>query len=245
MPSKNQFFGINKFPKGWGIIIMGISMSRIATGQSAQKCIEWVLSLNEKIAEPKVGLNFVYGHFLYLYSDEKASDLKKLYMNEIIKHKNAMQKLIIKNPRNLQIRQAFTYQTWNDLYLNTKDFSGNLLALRKLYDEDKNFKKYIDEDITHYGREITENQIGFFVEEHLMMYLILYKQVTLRNEYVTGREEWIIEVYPGTPPKALIYLFQKNPFKFKTNNPYLGQYNLENSKFYDFSNIDLETWNYK
>ncbi len=221
MPSKNQFFGINKFPMDWGLIIMPISMSRIATGQSAQKCIEFVLSLNEKIVEPKVGLNFVYSDFLYLSSDEKASDLKELFMIETIKHKNAMQKLIKKNPRNLQIQQAFTYQTWNDLYINTKDFDGNLRAIRKFYKEDAGFKKYIEEDIAHHGRKVTENQINFFIEEHLMMYLLLYKQVNLRNEFVTGREEWIIEVYPGMPPKALIYLFQKNPFRFETNNPFI------------------------
>ncbi len=78
-----------------------------------------------------------------------------------------------------------------------------------------------------------------------MTYLLLYKQINLRNEYILGREEWILWVYPGVPSKALVYLFQKNPFKLKSDNPYIGQYNLENGKLYDFNNFDLDAWNYE
>lgn len=224
---------------------MPISMSRIATGQAAQKCIEWILDFGiTKVSEPKVGLNIVYGDFLYLSSSEKASTLKELFMIEVIKHKNALAKLVQKNKDRLQIQHAFTYQNWNELYISTKDFDGNLRALRKLYAEDALFQKYLDEDCTFYKREKTQDQINFFLEEHLATYLVLYQQMTLRNEYVLGREGWVIDVYPGVPCKSLVYLFQKNPFNFETNNPYLGQYNLENGKFYDFANFDLDTWDY-
>lgn len=243
---KNKFFGINKFPKGWGMVAMPISMSRIATGQSAQKCIEWILDFGiNKVTEPKIGLNFIYGDFLYLLSDDRASILKERFMIEVIKHKNALQNLVQKNKQKLQIQHAFTYQNWNDLYINTKDFDGKLRELRKLYKKDELFQKWIDEDIKFYKREKSENQINFFLEEHLAAYLLLYKQINLRNEYTLGREEWLLWVYPGVPSKGLVYLFQKNPFKLTTNNPYLGQYNLENSKFYDFTNFDLSTWDYE
>lgn len=242
----NEFFGINKFPKGWGIVVIPISMSRIATGQLADRCVKWILDYGiKKINEPKIGINFVYGDFLYLLTEEKASTLKELFMIEVVKHKNSLQKLLQKNKQNLQIQHAFTYQNWNELYISTKDFDGDLRQFRKLYKEDELLQKYIEEDIEFYGREKTENQINFFLEEHLVAYLILFKQITLRNEYVLGREEWILWAYPGVPSKALVYLFQKNPFNLKTDNPYLGQYNLENSKFYDFSRFDLEAWNYE
>ncbi len=242
---KNQFFGINKFPKGWGIVAMPISMSRIATGQSAQKCIEWILGFGvTKVTEPKIGLNLIYGDFLYLLSDEKANTLKERFMIEVIKHKNALQKLVVKNKQQLQIQHAFTFQNWNDLYINTKDFDGCLREFRKLYENDKQLQKYIDEDIKFYNREKNENQINFFLEEHLATYLLLYGQISMRNEYVMGREEWRLWVYPGVPCKALVYIFQSNPFKLETDNPYLGQYNLENSKFYEFSKFDLESWDY-
>jgi hypothetical protein len=243
---KNEFFGINKFPKGWGIVVMPISMSRIATGQMADRCVEWILDFGiKKINEPKIGVNFVYGDFLYLLTEEKASTLKELFMIEVVKHKNSLQKLLQKNKQNLQIQHAFTYQNWNELYISTRDFDGDLRQFRKLYKEDELLQKYIEDDIEFYGREKTENQINFFLEEHLVAYLILFKQITLRNEYVLGREEWILWAYPGVPSKALVYIFQKNPFNLKTDNPYLGQYNLENSKFYDFSRFDLEAWNYE
>jgi hypothetical protein len=243
--NKNEFFGINKFPKGWGIVAMPISMARIATGQSAQKCIEWILDFGvKKVTEPKIGLNFIYGDFLYLISDEKASVLKEKFMIEIINHKNALQKLIEKNKQSLQIQHAFTFQTWNDLYLSTRDFDGDLRKLRQFYKEDLEYQKYIDEDIKHYNRIKDENQINFFIEEHLATYLLLYKEISLRNEYTLGRQEWLLWMYPGVPPKGLVYLFQKNPFNLTTENPYLGQYNLDNSKFYEFSKFDLDTWDY-
>jgi hypothetical protein len=244
--SKNQFFGINKFPKGWGMVAMPISMSRIATGQAAHKCIEWILDFGvTKVTEPKIGLNFIYGDFLYLLSSEKASTLKDRFMIEVIKHKNALQKLVLKHKAQLQIQHAFTYQNWNELYISTKDFDGDLRALKKIYAEDALFQKYLEEDCIFYGREKTEDQINFFLEEHLVAYLLLYQQMSLRNEYTLGREEWVLWVYPGVPCKALVYLFQKNPFNLETKNPYLGQYNLDNSTFYDFSKFDLDTWDYK
>lgn len=116
-------------------------MSRIATGQLADRCMEWILDYGiKKINEPKIGVNFIYGDFLYLLTEEKASTIKELFMIEVIKHKNSLQKLLQKNKQSLQIQHAFT---------------------------------------------------------------------------------------------------------FKTDNPYLGQYNLENSKFYDFGRFDLETWDYE
>ena len=243
---KNTFHGINKFPKGWGIVAMPISMSRIATGQSAQKCIEWILDFGvNKVTEPKIGLNFIYGDFLYLISDEKASVLKERFMIETIKHKNALQNLVVKNKQQLQIQHAFTYQTWNDLYISTKDFDGNLREVRKLYQSDPDFQKYVAQDIAFYKRNTDENQINFFLEEHVVTYLMCYMQLHLRNEYTLDRQEWVLWMYPGVPCKALVYLCQKNPFGFITENPYIGQYNLENSKFYDFKNVDLETWNYE
>ena len=71
------------------------------------------------------------------------------------------------------------------------------------------------------------------------------EQLKLRNEYALGREDWVLWIYPGVPGKSLVYLCQKNPLGFETDNPYIGQYNLDNSKFYDFNKMDLETWDYK
>jgi hypothetical protein len=243
--NKNEFFGINKFPKGWGMIVMPISMARIATGQTAQKCIDWILDFGiNKVVEPKIGLNFVYADFLYLYSDEKANILKERFMIEIIKHKNAMQNLIQKNKQSLQIQHAFSFQTWNDLYISTRDFDGDLRKVRQVYKDDPEFQKYVAEDVTHYKRGEDDNQINFFLEEYLAAYLLIHKQIHLRNEYTLNREEWLLWMYPGTPPKGLVYLCQKNPFNFTSDNPYLGQYNLENGKFYDFNRLDLQTWDY-
>jgi len=69
--------------------------------------------------------------------------------------------------------------------------------------------------------------------------------VEFRNEYVQGRQKNVLMCYPGVPPKAQMYLLQLNPFKFSTDNEFVGQYNLLNKKFYQADNFDLETWNYE
>jgi len=43
--------------------------------------------------------------------------------------------------------------------------------LRSIYDKDILFQKYMAEDAKLFDKELTENQIQFFLEEHLMLYL--------------------------------------------------------------------------
>ena len=80
---KNQFFDINKFPKDEGMIVFPISMSRIGnSGQSAEtywKYINYInpSKVNKSTIESKYGIIFIYGDFLYFYSNEKANILKK------------------------------------------------------------------------------------------------------------------------------------------------------------------------
>lgn len=134
-----------------------------------------------------------------------------------------------------------------NLYLEAElDFNDLLTKVRELYQKDKLFQKYIKEDCAFSKRKLNENQLNFFLEEDLMTYLILNKKIKFRNEYVQGREKWVLLAYPGFPLKSLVYLCQKDPFKLtpKNTNEFYGEYNLDNHKFYDFNNLDLETWNY-
>jgi len=243
---ENTFYDINKMPKDWGLWVFPISMSRIRNAQDAQKCIEYLkIFTPKKVSISRYGLNLIYSDHLYFYSEKQASDLKNSFTGEIIQHRNKFLKLREKNGQELQIIDAFHYQVWNQLYLSTKSILEKLNVVKRIYREDKLFQKYIQEDANRYNRELDENQLMFFLEEHLIFYLIMYGEIHLENLYVQGRQKWVLICYPGLPPRALVYLVQKNPFKFKTDNPYIGQYNLENNKFYDFTNINLETWDYE
>lgn len=100
----NKFFDINKFPAMEGMLVFPISMSRISNeSQSAKKYWEYIEHFNpSKIdktkPESKVGVMFLYGDFLYLHSTEKASILKRRFMDLVASHRNSFNKIIKGDP---------------------------------------------------------------------------------------------------------------------------------------------------
>lgn len=246
----NTFFDINKLPAEYGILIFPISLARIdnCAGQDIHQCLEYIQHFSPgKVSEPKIGLNMVYGDFLYLHSQEPARNLKQRFMHDILKHKNGFQKLIKKNALDFQIQHAFSYEVWNQLYLDYQgDFDSDFKILKKLYESDEQFQKHVADDAKFCKRELTDEQLDFFLEEHFMLYLLSKKQVKLPNEYIQGREKWVLWCYPGAPLKGQIYLYQLNPLKLEApENPYQNSvYDLESKKLVDCMRIDLENYEY-
>lgn len=249
-PAKNEFFDINKLSPEEGIIVFPISMSRISTSQTAEKCWEYLQHFNpEKIAAPLVGLNFLYTEGLYMNLDtnKSANNMKNSYAEAMLTHKNAFENIIKKHlTKEIQIPQAFFYMSWFQLYLSVKEFRSKFLALKKFAEEDDKLLSYLQEDADYAKKELTKEQINFFLEEHLVLMLLLKRLVKLPNDYILGREKWILNAYPGKPPKALAYLFQVNPLQLKgENNRYdATQYDLESKRLYEFGRLDLDSWNY-
>jgi hypothetical protein len=125
---KNTFYDINKLPKEYGILVFPISLARIdnRTGQDPEQCLEYVKHFSPgKVSEPKIGLNMVYGDFLYLHSREEAKTLKQRFMSVVLNHKNAFKKLLAKEYNRFQIQHGFSYEVWNQLYL---DYGGDFDA---------------------------------------------------------------------------------------------------------------------
>jgi hypothetical protein len=242
---KNVFYDFNKLPPEKGLLLFGLSMNKLQNRQSAEKCMEDIRHLGwEKISKPLVGLNFIYSDFLYLYSDKPAPELKHSFMNQVIDHRNSMQRLLEKSQMEFQIQHAFNYMVWNQLYVGTKDFNHLFAQLKKIYQGDEKFQKYLAEDCAVFGKEMGENQVNFFLEEVLMMYLLSKNQIKLPNEYIDNNQKWILWCYPGRPPKSEVYIHQLNPFKLDwPENPYQDcQYDLEAKQLIDFNRVDLETY---
>lgn len=246
----NTFFDINKLPKEYGILVFPISISRMheGTGQSPKECMEYIKHFSpSKVTAPNIGLNMLYGDFLYLHSQEPASNLKKKYMTEASKHRRGFESLLTKEWERFQIRQAFSFESWSQLYMDYDgDFASDFSKIKKIYEKDEKFQEYVKEDTDLAGRELTEDQINFFLEEHLMFYLISKGKVGLPNHHVQGKEEWVLWCYPGVPLKGQAYLYQLNPLKLDNpKNPYQNSfYDLESKKLVDFGRVDLETYNY-
>jgi hypothetical protein len=242
---KNTFFDINKLPPEKGLLLLGLSMSKLFLRQSPEHCVEDIRHFHTaKVSKPLVGLNFIYSEFLYLYSNRPAPELKDSFMNQIISHKNGLENILQKNHLDFQIQHAFNYMAWAQLYVGTKDFSQLLATLKKIYSEDELFQKYIKEDCESYGREMEDNQVNFFLEEILMFYLLSKNEVKLPNEYIEGQQKWILFCYPGRPLKSTVYMYQLNPFKLEwKENPYQNaHFDLEAKQLIDFSRVDLESY---
>ncbi|HWC58035.1 MAG TPA: hypothetical protein VG621_03775 [Candidatus Paceibacterota bacterium] len=241
----NTFFDINKLPPEKGLLLFGLSMNKLFLRQNPEKCIEDIRHFHTaKVSKPLIGLNFIYSEFLYLYSNRPAPELKESFMNQIITHKNGIQKILEKNNLDFQIQHAFNYMAWAQLYVGTKNFNDLFDALKKIYKEDPVFQKYMKEDSDRYGREMEDNQINFFLEEILMFYLLTKNQIKLPNEYIEGNQKWILFCYPGKPLKSTVYLYQLNPFKLNwSENPYQNaHFDLEAKQLIEFDRVDLETY---
>ncbi len=241
----NTFFDINKLPGEKGLLLLGLSMNRLLNRQSVENCIEDVRHFTpSKISKPLVGLNFIYSDFLYLYSDKPAPELKNSFMDQTISHRNGLQRSIEKNYLEFQIQHAFNYMVWNQLYVGTNNFSNLFAELKRIFQSDTLFQKYMVEDCEAFGREMKENQVFFFLEEILMFYLLTKNKVKLPNEFIENNQKWILFCYPGRPLKSTIYLYQLDPFKLSfEENPYQdSHYDLEAKKLIDLMKVDLTTY---
>jgi hypothetical protein len=243
--AKNEFHDINKLPPEKGLLLFALSMSKLSNRQSAELCLEDIRHFSpSKVSKPLIGLNFIYSDFLYLYSDKPAPELKHSFMNQVINHRNGLQRLIEKSHLEFQIQHAFNYMVWNQLYVGTNDFNDKFDKLKKIYQGDIMFQKYIEEDCQVFGKEMKENQVNFFLEEILMMYLVSKGQVKLPNEYVEHNQKWVLWCYPGRPMKSTVYFYQLDPFNLDwLENPYQNcQYDLESKQLIEMDRVDLETY---
>jgi len=245
---KNVFYDINKLPPEKGLLLFGLSMNRLLNRQDAEHCLEDIRYLGiNKMSKPLIGLNFIYSDFLYLYSNKPAPELKHTFMNLVIDHRNSMQNLIEKNAREFQIQHGFNYIVWNQLYVGTKNFNHLFEELKRIYKNDEKFQKYLQLDCETFNKGMEENQVNFFLEEVLMMYLLRKNQVKLPNEYIEGNQKWILFCYPGKPLRSEIYIHQLNPFNLSWDeNPYQdANYDLEARQLINFNNVDLDTYDIK
>lgn len=244
-PGINEFFDINKFPKEPGITYYGISMPLLNNKQSPEECYKIDLSLVDKILVSNVGGIVGYSDGLYLNSKEEAMGLKQKFQKLIEEHKRAWLNLIKGNK--FLIPSAFTFLTWQQLILECDNFTYYLVQLRKIYDKDFLFQKYVRLDIETTGREFNEYTVSYILEEILLDYLIIKGKVNLPNDYTKGKEEWILNCYTGKPHRSTAYIHQINPFQIKNEkNIYEDSfYDLTNRKLYEFLRMDIETFDFR
>ncbi|MDQ5901698.1 MAG: hypothetical protein QG580_413 [Patescibacteria group bacterium] len=245
---KNVFFDISKLPKGWGMIVFPISMSRILKDQSADKVFDHLRMFQpDKINENKVGITLLYSDGLYEWKKDEEYISRKNSLAFINNHRNAYLNQISKNSFEFQIKDAFDFISWNQISISTNDFMDKYNKCLSLAKEDEKFLDLIKEDCKDFNRDFDENQMNFFLEEIIVFYLITKMKVVFNNVYTENREEWALLAYPGKPLKSMVYFFQKNILGLNnTGNKYENSwYDLSEKKLIEFDRVDLETYKVK
>jgi len=243
-PGINEFYDINNFPKESGITYLGISIALINTLQNHKNCYRDSKDIISKISVSNVGAIVAYTDNLYLYSPKEAIELKLKHQILIEEHKQGWLHLIKKNIN--IIPNAYTFLTWSQLILDCPQFTRYKDKLYKIYESNKDFKRYILMDVEGAGREKNKYNIGFVLEEILLDYLITKGKVRLQNEYTKDREQWILNCYHGKPLRSHVYLHQKNFFNLENKkNIYENSfYDVLNKKLYDFDRLDIDTFDF-
>jgi len=241
--SENKFFDINKLPTTEGILLFGISMSRIGNAQSPKNCFEYLKHIASKIQHTDgIGMVIWYGDYLYFNSDDPAYKLRDKFKSLMISHKNAFLNLLKKDRK--WTHKAFSFTTFGQLLLdNSNAYQYAYNAVLDLYKNDPVFKKYVEEDGKDTGHGVGERESKFILEEITLFYLSQKGIFRLGNSFVTDSEKtWTLQAYPGTYLKSEIYLFRKNPLGLSNpKNQYENSfYDLEKKLLYDYDRVDLD-----
>ena len=243
MEENKELHDINKFPATWGMLLLPISMSRIDNSQSPKDYETFLKFFTSKVQVPKVGIHFFYTEGLYMNFEEKAYETKNAFIQKMVNHKNGVKKILKKNFMEFQIERAFTFQSWFQMCLSSADFLPILKKAKEFYDADIKFQELMEKDAKLIGRELDERQLQFFLEEFVFSYLAVYGKFDINNSYVEGKEEWELLAYPGKPFLSQIYFVQQNIMNFeKKEKAYIGHYDLNERKYYDFLKIDVDNF---
>lgn len=239
---EQRFFDINRFPSSKGILVFGISMSRIANAQDAERNWSDIEHLVKKIHKTEgVGLTILYSDYLYMHTDEAANKVQDRLLGQMLEHKKRFIARLSK--KSWYIPRSFSFLTYGQAVLNCKcPFIDCLRMVENLYTKDKRFQAYVLADVKRAGRSVKDRQaVPFVLNEIVMLHLLAKGQVELPNGYINHHEKWILNCYPGKPLCSEVYLSRLNLWKLKnTKNRFEDSfYDLEGRKLYNYGAIDL------
>ncbi len=236
---KNQFRDIHKLPND-GYVILPLSMSRIDTAQSAKKCYETLQFLEKKIQTIGSDVILLYTNGLYYNNDESALEVRKRTNTQMLSHRNAFMKLVIKNKKYVQ--QAFHFIPWDYVLLNSPDFSNFFDRVKEAFKKDEIFANLVRESLN--DRDETEANVSFLPEELALNHIIRQKLVDFPKTLVR-HDRYRLFAYPEVFMPADLYQWKKKLLPQKqtknnnTNPYYAAQYNSGEKILYNFDDMDL------
>lgn len=228
---------INKLPAD-GYLIFPLSMSRLNNGQSAEKCYKSIQYFEKKISSIGIDGVFLYTNGLYYNNDEPALTVRKRTNGQMLSHRNALLKLVNKNKK--YVPQAMHFLPWDYIVLNCPKYDEFFQKLLKLKQTDKEFSRLLKEGLN--GREESEANINFLIEEIVVSHLIRQKMIELPKTLVK-EDKFRLILYPGPFFKADLYQWKKRILpqvetKEKNTNPYYAShYDCESNIIYNFDDL--------
>jgi len=203
---------------GDGYLILPLSMSRLATGQSPEVCYEIIQYFTKKLSTFSNDVIFLYTNGLYMNSNDVSFSLRQRLNQQVLQHSIALRTLLEKKKE--FIPGAFHFLPIDYVILNSPVFQSYLSTLKKHEKEDENFRLALQQDT--FGREYTEANVSFLLEEIVVEHIVRQNQIDFPRTLVRN-DVWRLVVYPGGLVNGSLYQWSQNLLpKQKTANPYAG-----------------------
>jgi len=234
---KQGLYDINKLPVD-GYLVFPLSMSKLNSGQSAESCYKVLEEFEKKITMISLDVIFLYTNGLYFNNNESALDVRKRTLGQMLSHRNALIKLILKKRK--YVSQAMHFLPWDYVILNSPKYQEFFQKLSDLKEKDAKFKELLKEGLK--GRDENEANFNFIIEEIVVTHLIRQKLIEFPKTLVK-QDNFRLILYPGEYLKADLYQWKKRILpqkeKDKKNPYYASHYDLDKKVVYNFDEINL------
>lgn len=201
MPKHN--FDISSVSKD-GYLIFPLSMSRLANALSGREIYNFLEFFAQKIRMISIDVIFLYTNDLYLNSDDTALGVRKKTLNQMVGHKEEFLNILYKDRK--YIPQAFHFLPWDFAILNGTGFNEKKQRLLGMVAEDTRFRKTVQTDLSSQGRNESEANINFLLEEIVVTHMLTNKSIPLPHT-LTQPDGWRLICYPGNPITSLSYTY--------------------------------------
>ena len=199
-------------------------MSLIDNVQTAEWCYEVLDSLEDKLTRLSSDVIILYTSGVYYNSEERAFDVRKRNVGQMINHRNSLVNLIKK--RRDYVLGAFHFLSTDYIILNTDEFQTMHQRLHERLADDNAFKDAVKHDIG--DREFTESNKRFILEEVVISHLIRQQRVSFPKNLIET-ESWRLIAYRDSPLRADAYQWNNDVLEtFDNDNPFeQAQYNTD------------------
>ena len=212
-------------------------MSRMAAGQSPEDCYDTLSYFEDKLESFNNDAVLMYTNGLY-FNTEDITFEKRIKTNaQILAHSTKMRNLIDKKRK--FIPKAIHFMPIDYIILNSPRYLDMFSTLKKKEREDVAFQSLLKIDLN--GRDYTEANVNFFLEEIAVAHLITEQFVDLPTT-LARQDEWRLICYPGSTIKSQVYVYQQKILERNSAciNEYRGtMYNFADKILEVFSDIKL------